>query len=49
MKQFIQAFGGLIGVGLIVLVALAVMIFADFVIARLQRGRENGKDDQAPE
>lgn len=48
MKEFIQAFGGLIGVGLIVLVALAVMIIADFVIARLQRGRKNGTDEDAP-
>jgi hypothetical protein len=47
MKDFFQAFGGLIGVGLIVIVALAAMIFADFLISRLQHKRGNGSDEEA--
>jgi hypothetical protein len=47
MTAFVQAFGGLVGIGLIGIVFVAALMIADWLILKL-RGKRRDLDDDEP-
>jgi hypothetical protein len=46
MTGFLEAFGGLIGVGLIGIALVSALVIADWIMIKLQRKRGDGRDDE---
>jgi hypothetical protein len=49
MREFVRAFGGLIGVGMIGIVFLVALIIVDWLIMNVRGKRDDVNEDEPPQ